>query len=215
MIEGGENLSATTIQSSPEQVKVVPNAAPLPVPEIAFPQKAEEAPRQPKLQVLLEKWGIDINKLDSETQTTLQKLADEKDAQKFYQGFADTLQKATETQYSSLTPQQQENLNAFRKLISGGSINSQNVLDQLGGYIDTLPEAISLPQEQRQEIKDTMKEIKEAVDKQDTMKVEKGTSKLMKILKAIGAIILALLGFGIFKASKLEGSRAPSMAAYQ
>lgn len=111
----------------------------------------------------------------------------------------------------NLSPQALDNLTRTLALIQSGQIKPEQITVILRGYINdpvtNLPEADKKAAEAA--IDDLEAEVKKPEAERDQKVVKEKTSTLMKILKSLGAIIMALLGFSIWRGFKEGSAQGP------
>lgn len=189
-----------------------------PLPNIPVPEQVSDNPqlnesqKVAKLQVFLEKINIPTQNLSLE----LQHRADELTAGKNSEGmdmtdeeyrsrFGSFVDKVKDSKELNLDPDQKKQLEEFRGLIGSEQVQARQVVDAIKGYINS--PAVQMTPSDREVANTTIEEIREETakgEKADVQKVTEKFGKLSKILKIIGAIILSLLGLGIFRAMKSD-----------
>ncbi len=171
--------------------------------------QSEKAGQIPTLQKFLVDQGIKYDELPAEIREKMEVLAKEQDPKKFFDGFVQILRRVTEEQQGNLTSEQKLFFDDLKAKVDAGLARPEDALDALGGYIKNLPPEKLTPDEKK-EAEVAVDELKKAASEPNPQlreqKVERGANKLLSILKKIGALILALLGLGIFQAIKEIGS---------
>ena len=203
----------------PQKLPEVPRSftpLPNPIPEqVSDNPQLNESQKVAKLQVFLDKFNIPSSNLPLALQHQSEELIAGKNSEgidmpdeEYRSRFGSFINGVKDSKELNLNPDQQKQLEEFRTLIGSGEVQARQVVDAIKGYVNN--PAVQLSESDREVANTTIEEIREETakgDKVDVQKVTEKFSKLSRILKIIGAIILSLLGLGIFRAIKSEGQQ--------
>ena len=205
-----KRIQASPVVETPPQHVSFTSPPNVPIPEQI--SNNPESQQVAKLQVFLDRINIPSSNLPLVLQRQSEELIEGKNSEgmemtdeEYRSRFGSFINGVKDAKELNLDPEQQKQLEEFRALIGSEEVQARQVVDAIKGYVNN-PAAQISPSE-REEANTVIEEIREETtkgDKADVQKVSEKFSKLSKILKIIGAIILSLLGLGIFRAIKSE-----------
>lgn len=204
MIEsaGGPTPSHSQLTEQPAEPQ-----AELPV----SPPEPPANPNIPKLQSLIQSFNISVDQLPPDLKEQYEELVAKdltpEEYKKSIIGFMNGIKTRTEL---DLSKDALHNLDDTINLFSSNQITPEQITQAIKGYING--ETVGLSPEQRSQANQALNELSEETKKPEGERnqevIKEKTSTLMRILKSLGAIIMALLGFSIWRGFK-EAQAAP------